>query len=434
MSADIVSATGEPTVAVAARLGGVADDAADARRALAVGGVVPGLVTRPADAGELAAVVGDVAAAGGALVALGRGAHRDLGHAPARYDVALATSRLARVVDYTPADMTVTVEAGVTIADLDALLAREGQWLPLEPPAPAMTTVGGLLATDRSGLLAAAEGRVRDFVIGIRVVTADGTVARAGGQVVKNVAGYDLMKLFVGSLGTLAVLTEATFKVRPRPEVQHGLVLGAPTPAAAIALGRALDGAFAVVAEGALAAASSPRLVVRLGGTAGEVAARRERVLALAARHRSSVERDAPADTTEVAACFASLRDLPLATERDLVVRLAALPDRLERLAGDALATLPEVAGAWCADVARGVVTIAASSETSPAAASMLAALARVADECAAHLVVERWPAALASTVTVWHPCPPAFPLMRRMKAALDPAGVLAPGRYLGRL
>lgn len=433
MSADPASIGGVPA-AVAARLAGVADDAPDARRALAVGGVVPALVARPADAGELAAVVAEVAAAGAALVPLGRGAHRDLGHPPTRYDVALVTSGLARVVDYTPADMTVTVEAGATIADLDALLAREGQWLSLEPPVPATTTVGGLLATDRSGLLAVSQGRIRDLVIGIRVVTAAGTAARAGGRVVKNVAGYDLMKLVVGSLGTLAVLTEVTFKVRPRPEVEHGLLLVAPTPAAAIALGRAVDGAFAVVADGALAASTSTRLVVRLGGGAAEVAARRERVMGLVARHRSTVACDAPAGTAEVAECFAALRDFPLAAGGDLVVRLAALPDRLEGLVCAALAALPDSAGTWCADVARGVVTIAASSGTPGSAARALTALVRVADAHAAHLVVERWPAPLATTVTVWHPRPLAFPLMQRMKAALDPAGVLAPGRYVGRL
>jgi glycolate oxidase FAD binding subunit len=430
--ADLAASGRATTAAVASRLAGLADAAAEACTTRTIGSVVPTLVARPTSASEVAAVVRAVAEEGGALVPLGRGAHRGIGHPPARYDMALVTERLDRVIDYTPADMTVTVEAGVTIADLAAVLAREGQWLPLEPPLPTATTVGGLLAIDRSGHMAASEGRVRDFVIGIGVVTAAGAAARAGGRVVKNVAGYDLMKLVIGSLGTLAVVTEVTFKVRPLPEVQHGLVLGVPSLAAAVALGRAIDGALAVMAEGRCDA-SPPAVVVRLGGSEPDVAAARERVLRSAHRAGAIVETDANAGEDALARRLAALRDFPLVDDADLVVRLASLPDRFGRLARDALAAAPVATGAWCADLARGVLTLATPA-TPEVATALLAALARVADIHAAHLVVERWPLALASMVTVWHPSPAAFPLMRRMKTALDPAGVLSPGRYIGRL
>ena len=207
-----------------------------ARRALAIGGVVPEAVATPATRAALVECVREAGDAGAALVPLGLGAHRDLGHAPARYDLALSTRELAAIVDYAPADMTVTVESGVTLAALDVLLTSHGQWLPLDPPLPARTTVGGLLAADLSGPLRASQGRVRDYVLGIAMVTADGRETRAGGRVVKNVAGYDLMKLMVGSLGTLAVITEATLKVRPRPEVTRVIELALADRDAALAL------------------------------------------------------------------------------------------------------------------------------------------------------------------------------------------------------
>ena len=430
MTADRPAAVGrDPAPTIVARLGAFTDDASSSCRAYAVGGVVPSLVARPNEPAEVGAVVRAVADAGGALVPLGRGAHRELGHPPARYDVALLTERLTRVVDYTPADMTVTVGAGTTLADLAALLEREGQWLPLEPPLPAATTVGGLLATDRSGLLAAALGRVRDFVIGVGVVTAAGTFARAGGRVVKNVAGYDLMKLFVGSLGTLAVLTDVSFKVRPLPERQHAVVLRMPTIADALAFGGVLHGPLAVVAEGEVGGARAT-LVVRLGGSAPDVAAHRTRLLTAAARAGADVEYDGPVEEAEIATRLAALRDFPLEAPGDLVVRLTTLPDRLGALV-HGLADARGGVGTWRADVPRGVVTLAIASDASTSA-PMLAALVGVAATLGAHLVVERSP--LAQAVDVWHPLPAAFPLMRRMKATLDPAGVLAPGRYVGRL
>jgi glycolate oxidase FAD binding subunit len=122
------------------------------------------------------------------------------------------------VLEYTPEDMTVSVEAGITLTDLQAKLAECGQWLPVDPPNPNALTIGALLAANKSGPRRYGYGTVRDYLLGIKVVLADGRVIKAGGKVVKNVAGYDLCKLFVGSLGTLGIIVEATFKVLPKTE------------------------------------------------------------------------------------------------------------------------------------------------------------------------------------------------------------------------
>lgn len=420
-----------PATALAKELGARAEADPATCEAWTLAGVVPALVARPADAAEVAATVAVAGACGAALVPLGRGAHRTLGHPPARYDLALLSERLERVCDYTPADMTVTVEAGTTIAALDALLAREGQWLPIEPPLPEATTVGGLLAADLAGPLAASQGRARDFVIGIEVVTAAGIVARAGGRVVKNVAGYDLMKLFIGSLGTLAVLTEVTFKVRPRPEMQRVLVFRtrdvttALGVAAAFANGAA--GAFAVVAS---ADARGTHVLVRLGGVGADVAAAAVRLVPLAGGAGAELEHDGPETDPVVAGLLASVRDFGARAAGDVVVRVAAVPARLSTLVAAISGAVPDVA-AWRVDVLRGTVHVAFATER---AKETLTALAAVADRHDAHLVVERWPLALADSIAVWHPIPPAFPLMQRMKRALDPAGVFASGRFVGGL
>ena len=418
-----------------------ADDPTRARRdsasppAWAIAGMAPTRVTSPASTAELAATVADAARTGLALVPLGRGAHRGLGHAPARYDVALVTERLAAIRDYQPADMTVTVEAGVTFADLDAVLAREQQWLPLDPPLPHATTVGGLLAADHAGPLAASHGRVRDYVIGVTAVTAAGTVARAGGRVVKNVAGYDLMKLYVGSLGTLAVLTETTFKVRPRPGEQRCLVFAGRTRAGALAFGAALEAERVTVSSATVAGAVerdfAATIVVRLGGESADVRVARDRVMALAARHGLELVLEAGADDPTARTHLDRARDFAAVEEADVGARLATLPSRLPALVDAALAAAHGSRGAWQADPRRGVLQLNLVADAPEAA---LAALATTTSAHDARLVVERWPAALASTIAVWHPLPPALALMRRMKQALDPAGTLAPGRFVGRL
>lgn len=151
-----------------------------------------------------------------AIIPWGSGTSMSIGNVPRKYDIALSTLRLNRLVEYTPEDMTVTVEAGMTMGELQAHLREHGQFLPVE--APGNATVGGIIASNRYGPSRLAWGMVRDWLIGIRFVCGDGRIIHGGGKVVKNVAGYDLCRLLVGSHGTLGVIVEATFKVAPLPE------------------------------------------------------------------------------------------------------------------------------------------------------------------------------------------------------------------------
>jgi glycolate oxidase FAD binding subunit len=128
---------------------------------------------------------------------------------------------LNRVLEYTPEDMTVTVEAGLSLAELQAVLAGGGQWLPIDPPSPQQLTIHALLEGNVSGPRRYGYGTIRDYLIGLRVALADGRIVHSGGKVVKNVAGYDLLKLFIGGQGSLGVIVEATFKLLPLPEAEH---------------------------------------------------------------------------------------------------------------------------------------------------------------------------------------------------------------------
>ncbi|MBV9131864.1 MAG: FAD-binding oxidoreductase, partial [Chloroflexi bacterium] len=182
-----------------------------------IDGVTPREVVSAQSAEELAAALRAADEAGHAVAAVGGGTQLDLGMPPSRLDVVIETTGLNNVVEYEPADLTVTVEAGMRFGELQRMLGEQGQMLALDPPVEDGATLGGVIATNVSGPLRFAYGTARDLVIGTRVANPDGTITHAGGRVVKNVAGYDLNKLYIGSLGTLAIVVELSFKLAPIP-------------------------------------------------------------------------------------------------------------------------------------------------------------------------------------------------------------------------
>ena len=184
----------------------------------AVGGARPSLVVEAGNEQELARILKLANAAGLALIPRGGGTKLEWGNRPTNADVILSTVRMHRVIEHAWADLTVSVEAGCTIAKLQETVAKHGQRLALDPLWPESATVGGMLSTNDSGALRLRFGSLRDLVIGVTVALADGTVASSGGKVVKNVAGYDLPKLVTGAFGTLGVITRAIFRLHPLPQ------------------------------------------------------------------------------------------------------------------------------------------------------------------------------------------------------------------------
>src|SRR2546421_3330996 len=196
-----------------------------------VTGVQPYVIAAPGSEQEVASVLAYANREGLKVLVRGGGTQLNTGLPAKDGDMLLSTRRLNQVVEYAPHGMTVTVQAGLRLVDLQSHLARARQWLALDPVLSPSATIGGIISTNVSGARRLRYGGVRDQIIGIRVVLSDGTIAKGGGKVVKNVAGYDLPKLFTGALGTLGVIVAATFRLYPLRAASRTVLLTAPTAA-----------------------------------------------------------------------------------------------------------------------------------------------------------------------------------------------------------
>jgi glycolate oxidase FAD binding subunit len=337
-------------------------------------------------------------------------------------DIVLETADLRGVVAHVPADLTVTVAAGTPLAELQAALASEGQTLPLDPPHRDAATIGGVVAVNSTGFRRARYGGVRDLLIGTTTALADGTLAHAGGRVVKNVAGYDLNKLLIGSFGTLGVIVECTFKILPLPPARAGLRArfrrAADAYAAVDAIARTPARPASLVVDGT--ARDSWQLLVLAEGD-HEAVARTLDIAAKAAEGAESVELD-----EDIESALAPLRELP--ADADGVLARATLPPAAQVAFADA-ATHLEGFARFVADAASGIVRVHVRGDDDDmvAAADGLLADARV---CGGEARVERRPDRLRSRVGAWGDADlPGLFLMRRLKDAFDPAGILEPGR-----
>jgi glycolate dehydrogenase FAD-binding subunit len=401
---------------------------------IAIDGLTPSATAQPGSADELAETLRAANDAGQAVAPVGGGTQLDLGNPPARLDLAINTTGLNRVVEYEPADLTVTVEAGVRFADLQATLAENGQMLALDPPAALGATIGGLVATNASGPLRFAHGTARDLVIGTRVANPDGALTRAGGRVVKNVAGYDLNKLHVGGLGTLGILVELSFKLAPIPPAS-GTVLGefgdldavrglltAVLHSTLSPLAVELLGPGALVAPGL---AGGTAVVLRVGGYA-EAVERQVRDLRAMLQANGGQLRDAD-DATWSAVKATHLT----AYARELVLKAAAPPARTAELVNLLVTRLTGSGAVVWAHAGNGIAF--AACDSSPEARVLLdlrqAVLALGSN---ASLVVQRCPAVLKRSVEVWGDPGASLTLMRALKSQLDPKSTLNPGRYVG--
>ena len=207
-----------------------------------VDGVRPLAAVRPDSPDQIAEIVRFAAAEKLAVVPMGARTKLQLGAPPKRCELAIELTRLDRVLAYDPADLTLSVEAGIPLAQLQRALAEERQFLPLDPPFAAQATLGGILATNASWPLRHANGTARDFVLGLEFITGEGARTKSGARVVKNVAGYDLHKLMIGALGTLGVITRVNFRTFPLPPASRGFLATFPKFPAALELRNKIAG------------------------------------------------------------------------------------------------------------------------------------------------------------------------------------------------
>ncbi|HET6932544.1 MAG TPA: FAD-binding oxidoreductase, partial [Candidatus Acidoferrum sp.] len=203
-------------------------------REYSVGGRVPSAVLRPRSPENIAEIVSFAAAEKLAVIACGSRSKLDIGVPPQRYDLALDMTGLRQIAHYDPGDLTVSADAGMPLHELAKVLAAKNQFLPLGVPCRKASTVGGAIASGIDSSLRQQYGTARDFLIGAEFVDGTGKPCKSGGRVVKNVTGYDLHKLLIGSLGTLGVITRLNFRTFPLPELQGAFLAGFPTLEAAL--------------------------------------------------------------------------------------------------------------------------------------------------------------------------------------------------------
>ena len=411
-----------------------------------VDGLAPRIYVEPTTAEEMAAVLKAADDARAAVIPRGSGTKLALGNVPSDYRICVSTSRLDKVLEYTPADMTVSVQAGIRLAELQKTLAEENQFLPLDPPNGETATIGGILAGNSSGPLRAAYGTARDLLIGIRVAHPDGLVTKAGGKVVKNVTGYDLNKLYTGSLGTLGVIVEANFKLQPLPAVQKSVLAALPAKAASMAVDALVDSvlmpsAVELFDSRALSSLSSNAngergLLIKFGGNAKAV----DRQI----RDAKSICSDAASlevlTSEEQESIWKNAREMQVAAASAgaAVCKISVLSSEVPRVF-DEVRAVTESAGLSTMVWGRALNGICHAAiyeaDTRPAAVrSTIESLRVRLGGGSSSVVVESCPPTVKDGLDVWGGTvdPVALRIMKSIKEKFDPHKTLNPGRFVG--
>jgi glycolate oxidase FAD binding subunit len=390
---------------------------------------------QPSSVAEVGELVRQAAAAGQAIYPAGGQTHWDLGLPPRQAGILLDTRRLDQVIDYPARDMTITVEAGMTVARLQAILGAENQRLPIDVPHAHRATVGGIVAANVSGPRRYGHGSLRDYVIGISVVNDLGHEVKAGGRVVKNVAGYDLCKLYVGSLGTLGIITQVTFKLRPLPDEQALFAFPCPPAELETALAKLHATRTRPVCIDVLSPPAAEALVERLHqrwpSEWSVVVGFEDNTDALKWQVEQLVE--------EIGADYCTCGALGDCAN-PVWQQLVEFAGRSDSLLSFKAGVPPSKVAAFCLETARllGPVRLQAHAGNGivigHCQAEDVAVQIRKVRELAAaggHLVVTRCPAAWKEVTFLWGPPRGDGALMRAIKEKLDPRRLFNPSRFV---
>lgn len=397
--------------------------ARDAGARDAIDGVQPRYVIEPDSADALAGLLAWASREHVSIVLRGGGTKLGWGRPPGRIDLVVSTARLNRLIEHAHGDLTATVEAGMPVAAFNGALGRHRQWLPVDSPFDA-ATVGGLIATNESGPLRQRHGTPRDLLIGIHLATTDGRLVKAGGNVVKNVAGYDLGRLMSGSFGGLAAIVGATFKLSPLP-LASATVVAAFSDAAAVANAAAAIGASQLEPHAFdvyVGSAFRRTLLIQFASTQEAVDAQVDGLRRLIAAERFDIVTGAQ----EAASWRQQTRgvwDAPGAVIKVswLPASLGALLGLVERIGG-AGATATEFVGR--ASVGAGLLRVDGDVR------SQVAAIERLrSDPGVGHVVVVRGELAVKQQADVWGVPADTVTVLRALKRTFDPAGILNAAR-----
>ena len=417
----------------------------------AVDGQSPQAVVFPNTVEEVSHLLAAADGEGKAVVPWGAGTHMALGNLAARVDLVIGMPRLNRILEYEPADMMVVVEGGTSLEVLQSELALNGQFLPLDPPRADQATIGGILASNASGPRRAFFGTARDRLIGIRVAHPNGEVTKAGGRVVKNVSGYDMNKLYIGSLGTLGVIVEAAFKIAPLFKEKRTILLSCPSLGEAAGLGldipkrgvqplalEALDPRAVDMISSLIdirTEAGGYILAVELGGTPSAAARQEKEVRALC--DGTAVEVTVIPDDEGARRFWAAIRDFGRDEGRlaTMIVKSTSLPSEVAPLMEDIsrVGKGEGLNGAVLCNITNGITYSYwwLQDGASDVLEGVLDSLRGLAIKLHGHAVVEVCPVEFKKNIDVWGMKGPQTYLMKRIKEQYDPNGTLNPGRFV---
>ncbi len=411
-----------------------------------VDGLTPQIAVSPRNATETAAILAAATRCEAVVIPWGGGTAMAAGAIPLRYDIALDLTRLNAVVEYVPDDLTVAVQAGIRLQDLQERLAKRGQYLPLDPPLPHRSTIGGIIASNAGGPSRHAHGWPRDWLLGLKVALPDGSVVKSGGRVVKNVAGYDMTKLFAGSFGSLGIIVEAAFKVMPLPSARGTLAAFFPSAAAAARAAARLNArnlrveALDVLNHEAAAAALSAGIDYPGGAC----------LLVAAAGNRSAVERTLY-EATEIRnddgavgvrlspeqaeATWQKVRALSTQTlPAALLLRAAVFPSHVASFleSAEIMAAQRSLSLSLDARPGLGFAGCRIDGATDEQVEQFVRDVRMLSQGYGGGLVVEQCSAGLKADIDVWGG--KTSGLMKRIKGALDPHSTVSRGRFVGGL
>ncbi len=397
-------------------------------------------IVYPSTQEQLAAVIATAHTKNWRVLPCGNGSKLSWGGLAKGVDIVVSTERINQLIEHAVGDLTVTVEAGMKFSDLQALLAKSRQFLALDPTAPELATIGGIVATGDTGSLRQRYGSVRDQLLGITFVRADGQVAKAGGRVVKNVAGYDLMKLFTGSYGTLGFITQLTFRVYPLPETSGTVVLTgkaeAVSQAADILRGSALTPVQADLLSAKLVSSlglgQGLGLIARFQSISESVKEQSNRVLEVG--QKLGLDGAIFADDDE-ANLWQRLQERihTTATETVITCKIGVLPTAaVEILTQVELGLIHISSGLGLLQLEDKNQVLKIRDELRNGGSDAYGGLRLRTQASSGFLTILSAPVAVKEQIDVWGYTGNALPLMRRIKEQFDSKNILSPGRFVG--
>ncbi len=419
---------------------------AEILRDYTVDGILPRLIVTPTTVTEAARVVEVTQQHHLTLLPRGGGSRMNLGGLAEQIDVMLITTRLTHLLEHEAPDLTCHVEAGITLAQLQLQLATKGQRLSLDAPNADQATIGGLLASNASGPKRLRYGTARDLVIGLKVIQANGEVARSGGRVVKNVAGYDLNKLYIGSLGTLGVIVEANFKLHPLPTAERTLLLTYTTAADAMQMVIAITrsaltpSALELIDAGAANDMSDffgfhlptngYTLAVNFEGSPTAIERQIDETRLLARTYHALLGDDLEGE--EQKRFWQVVREhIQGSLTCKVSIQVSQIAPYLQTI--EEVCQRHRLEAATIAHAGNGILYV--ELRPSDALQRLVAAIYELRLKAQAgrgSLVVERCPVDLKRHISIWGEPGSGFPMMQRLKQQFDAEGTFVRGRFLG--